>query len=261
VNGRTVIVTGASRGIGLATAALLARSGARVVGIARFEDPAARTAFLAATSGKGEAIALDLADADACAGAIAQAEARVGACDALVCAAGIGEHVELARVEALAIDRHHALNVRAPFLLTRDFAARLRARQQPGAIVLLASTLGIAPAAGTSVYAATKGAVIALTKALAVELAPHGIRVNAVAPGVIETEMTRAPRLEAGEAMPVGDAYRERGDAQMRELAKLHPIGRVGRPEEVAEGIAYLLSAELAVGTVLVLDGGLTAGG
>ena len=126
--------------------------------------------------------------------------------------------------------------------------------------VILASTLGLAPAPGTSVYAATKGAVIALTKALAVELAPDGIRVNAIAPGVIETEMTRAPRLGPGEAMPVGDAYRERGDAQMRELAALHPNGRVGRPDEVAEGIAYLLSATLAVGTILVLDGGLTAG-
>ncbi len=254
------IVTGASGGIGLATSALLSQRGVQVAGIARFGDEAARAAFLAATGGRGEILPLDLARVEDCERAVALAEERIGACDWLVCAAGIAEHVELARVDAVSLDRHHAINVRAPFLLARDFGLALRARGQRGAIVMLASTLGIAPAPTTSMYATSKGAVIAMTKALALELAPDGVRVNAIAPGVIETGMTRAPRLAAGEPAPIGDEARARGDAQIRELAKLHPIGRVGRPEEVAEGILYLLSAELAVGTILVLDGGLTAG-
>jgi NAD(P)-dependent dehydrogenase (short-subunit alcohol dehydrogenase family) len=125
---------------------------------------------------------------------------------------------------------------------------------------MVASTLGIAPAKRTGVYAATKGAVIAMTKALAVELAPIGVRVNAIAPGIVDTEMTRALRLERGEAIPRGDERTRREDEQMAAFARMHPIGKVARPTDIAAGILYLLDAQMAAGTVLVLDGGLTAG-
>lgn len=248
-----VIITGASRGIGLATAKLLSGQGAKVAGIAR-------TADLGVIGPMGAALALDLSVAADAERAIGAAEEAIGPCDALVLAAGVAEHAPITDVDAARIEKHFALNVRAPLLLCRDFARRLEARDAKGTIVLVASTLGIAPARHTSVYAATKGAVIAMTKALAVELAPR-VRVNAVAPGVIDTEMTRAPRLRRGESMPTGEALKKRQQEQMDALALLHPLGRVGHAEEVAESIAYLLTAEFATGTVLVLDGGLTAGG
>ena len=249
-----VIVTGASRGIGFSTAEALAARGERVAAIARFERGSEHVAKFA------EPIALDLSRTDHAERAVDAAEAIVGPCDAMVLAAGVAEHAPIEDVDAARIERHFALNVRAPMLMCRALAQRAKARGRPASIVLVASTLGIAPAKRTSVYAATKGAVIAMTKALAVELAPSGVRVNAVAPGVIDTEMTRALRLEPGEQTPTGEERARREAEQMKALAGLAPIGRVGHAHEVAAGILYLLDAELAVGTILVLDGGLTAG-
>lgn len=249
-----VIVTGASRGIGFATAEALAARGDRVAAIARFERGSEHVAKFA------DPLALDLSRVEHAERAIASAEALVGHCDAMVLAAGVAEHAAIEEVDAARIDRHFSLNVRAPLLMCRDFAARVRARGTPAAIVMVASTLGIAPAKRTSVYAATKGAVIAMTKALAVELGPFGIRVNAVAPGLIDTEMTRALRLEQGETMPIGEERTRRECEQMRAFAALSPLGRVGRPHDVAAAILYLLDAKIATGTVLVLDAGLTAG-
>jgi NAD(P)-dependent dehydrogenase (short-subunit alcohol dehydrogenase family) len=248
-----VIVTGASRGIGFATAEALAARGDRVAAIARFERGSEHVAKFA------DPIALDLSRAEDAERAVERAEAIVGECDAMVLAAGVAEHAPIEDVDVARIERHFALNVRAPMLMCRELAKRARQRSRSASIVMVASTLGIAPAKRTSVYAATKGAVIAMTKALAVELAPH-VRVNAIAPGVIDTEMTRALRLDAGEREPIGEARIAREAEQMKQLAALHPIGRVGRAHEVAAGILYLLDAELAVGTILVLDGGLTAG-
>ena len=250
----TVIVTGASRGIGLATTAALAARGDRVIGIARYEAGSEHVAKIA------DPLALDLSRTEDAERAVAAAEEIAGPVDAMVLAAGVAEHAPLEEVDAARIERHFALNVRAPLLMCRELAKRAKARGRGASIVMVASTLGIAPAKRTSVYAATKGALIAMTKALALELAPAGVRVNAIAPGVVDTEMTRRLRLEPGEPMPGGAERARREDEQMRALAGLHPIGRVGRPEDVAAGILYLLDAELAVGTILVLDGGLTAG-
>lgn len=250
----SVIVTGASRGIGFATAEALAARGDKVAAVARFDGGSEHVAKFAAP------VALDLcrvADAER---AVEAAEAVVGPCDAMVLAAGVAEHAPIEEVSAVRIDRHFALNVRAPLLMCRDFARRAKARGAPASIVLVASTLGIAPAKRTSVYAATKGAVIAMTKALAVELGPFGIRVNAVAPGVIDTEMTRGLRLEPGEAMPTGPERARREEEQMKAFAALSPLGRVGRPNDVAAAILYLQDARLATGTILVLDAGLTLG-
>ncbi len=249
-----VIVTGASRGIGFATVEALARRGDRVAAIARFDRGSEEIAKIA------EPVALDLSRSEDAERAVDAAEAAVGPCDAMVLAAGVAEHAPIEEVDAARIERHFAINVRAPLLMCRALARRSKERGTPASIVMVASTLGIAPAKRTSVYAATKGAVIAMTKALAVELAPFGVRVNAIAPGVVDTEMTRTLRLDPGEVMPVGAERARREDAQMAALARLHPIGRVGRPRDVAAGILYLLDAEMAVGTVLVLDGGLTAG-
>ncbi len=250
----SALVTGASRGIGRAVAEALARRGERVAGVARFEragEPLPEGV---------ERVALDLSSAADAERAVDAAERAVGPITNMVLAAGVAEHAPIEDVDVARIERHFAINVRAPMLLCRDLARRAKERGEGASIVLVASTLGIAPAKRTSVYAATKGAVIAMTKALAVELAPAGVRVNAIAPGIVDTEMTRRLRLEPGETMPTGEERARREDAQMRAFASFHPTGKVGRPEDVAAGVLYLLDAAQAVGTILVLDGGLTAG-
>jgi NAD(P)-dependent dehydrogenase (short-subunit alcohol dehydrogenase family) len=147
------------------------------------------------------------------------------------------------------------LNLVAPYLLAQDASAAMK--EAGGAIVLVASTLAFSPAPSTSVYSAAKGGLVALARSLAVELAP-AIRVNAVAPGVIDTDMVRVPRLRPGEPEPSGAARDARVTAELEALRALHPAGRLGRPEEVAGGVLYLLDAAFVTGTVLTIDGGLT---
>ncbi len=124
-----------------------------------------------------------------------------------------------------------------------------------GAIVHVASTLGVRSAPGTTAYAATKAALLSVTRTLALELAADKVRVNAVLPGVVDTDMVRVPRVEvAPEEAP---ALIEK---QLAELRELHPIGRLGEPEDVAAAVCYLLDASWVTGAALEVDGGLLAG-
>jgi NAD(P)-dependent dehydrogenase (short-subunit alcohol dehydrogenase family) len=239
-----VIVTGASRGIGRATAALLAARGDRVALVAR--DRAALVRLAAPdllpgvdVSPRAVVIDADLGSIPALRSVVPRAVDALGSIDALVSCAGIADHRPLDAVDEAQIDLHHALHVRAPLILARDLAAHLAGRAAEGAIVNVASTLGIRGAAGTSAYAASKGALIAATKSLAIELAPR-IRVSCVAPGAVDTDMIRG-----------------RADT----LAPLHALRRIGTAAEVADAIAYLLDARFVTGAVLVVDGGLLLGG
>ncbi len=250
-----VLVTGASRGIGRAIAMRLSKD-AQVVAIVR-KDGDAR-ALADASGGRIGSLVLDLADRSARARVIADAERSFGPIDGLVHAAGLGEHRPLEAVDHAQLDAHLELNVIAGFDLARALARSLRARGAEGSLLFLSSTLAERPAPTTSVYAITKGAVSSMTRALAIELAPARIRVNAIAPGVIDTEMVRAPRLAPGESMPVGEARKAREDAQIAELARLHPLGRVGTALELADAAAFLLEAPFATGTIFTLDGGLS---
>lgn len=250
-----VLVTGASRGIGRAIALRLSKD-TQVIALVRKTDDARTLAD--ASEGRIGSFVLDLADREARARVVATAERSFGPIDALVHAAGLGEHRRLAEVDHAQLDAHLELNVIAGFDLAQSLARSLRERRAPGSILFLSSTLAERPAPTTSVYAITKGAVSSMTRALAIELAPDRIRVNALAPGVVDTAMVRAPRLAEGEAMPEGDARLAREDAQIAQLAALHPIGRVGTVEEVADAAAFLLHAELATGTILTIDGGLS---
>lgn len=250
-----VLVSGASRGIGRAIALRLSED-AHVIAIVRKPDDA--RSLSDASGGRIASLALDLSDRAARARVVEHAERSFGPIDGLVHAAGLGEHRRLADVDHAQLDRHLELNVVAGFDLAQSVVRSLRSRREAGSLLFLSSTLAERPAPTTSVYAITKGAVSSMTRALAIELAPDRIRVNAIAPGVIDTAMVRAPRLAEGEAMPEGDALRAREDAQIAALAKLHPIGRVGRVDEIADAAAFLLHAELATGTILTLDGGLS---
>lgn len=223
-----VLVTGASRGIGRAVVERLISEGRKVAIVARDGDK------LAEIDGAC-AIVADLEDAR---GIVDRAADALGGLDGVVHAAGVARHAPIEAIEESELERAWALHVRAAFRLTRDAAMRWRSGGQGGSIVHVASTLAIAPAPETLAYAASKAALIALAKTAALELARDKIRVNVVAPGIVETDMIHGRDLD--------------------ELRALHPLGRLGTPRDVADAIVYLLDASWATGTVLTIDGGLT---
>lgn len=224
-----VLVTGASRGIGRAVAERLLERGTPVVLVAR---DAARLEELAAGRAHAHVLARDLAaDPDVVDAAVALA----GPLSGLVHAAGVALRAELDAITLEDLAAMHALHVIAPLAMAQAFARRGR----PGAIVHVASTLGLRPARGSLGYSATKAALISMTRTLALELAERDIRVNAVAPGVVVTDMVR--------------------DLDLTALAELHPLG-LGVPADVASAVLFLLDAPWVTGTILTIDGGLTAG-
>lgn len=234
---KRVVVTGAGSGIGAATAALLLGRGWQVACLDRDAEAARRVA------GNAPAIAVDVADEAAVVAAFARADAALGGIDALATCAGIAEMTPFMDCTP-AIFRHvHEVNVIGTFLCIREVARRM---QSGGRICTVASIAGLRGGglAGTAAYAASKGAVLALTKNAARELGPRGIAVNTVAPGATETPMI-AEKL---------------ADATTRaRLSGLTALGRIGSATEIAEAIVWLLSPESAYvhGATLVADGGL----
>lgn len=247
-----VLVTGASRGIGRAIAEALLRDGRQVAAVARNEALLRELA-----SERCVPLACDVARGAA--GLFARAEAALGPIEGVVHAAGAAPHAWLEGVRDEDLDLCHALYVRAPVHLVRDLAARSHERNSTGSAVLVSSTLGLRPARGTLAYSASKAAMIASAKVMALELAPR-VRVNVVAPGVVDTEMVRAPRLRPGEPPLRGEARDARIEAELEALRALHPMQRLGTPGEIASAALFLLDAEWVTGTVLTIDGGLTAG-
>ncbi|HUS55608.1 MAG TPA: SDR family oxidoreductase [Thermohalobaculum sp.] len=235
-----VLVTGAASGIGQALSNALIAAGSSVVGL----DCAAM-----APAPNFHPIVADLTDPQAIDAAVAAAFAAVPEIDALVNCAGI---YPVTPMLELPLDEwNHVLdiNLRAPFLLTQALARRWVAAGTKAAVVNIASTSAVLARPGTLHYAASKAGLIQMTRGMALELAPHCIRVNAVAPGVIATERVMAHATGAGAA------------EHTTKLARV-PAGRVGKPQEVVEATRWLLSpaAAYCVGSVLTLDGGYTLG-
>jgi NAD(P)-dependent dehydrogenase (short-subunit alcohol dehydrogenase family) len=247
--GRTALVTGSS-GMGLATALRLAREGARVhcCGI----DEAMNDRARAAAEGLPVTVTrLDLTDDDAVRGWVDDA-ARDGL-DILVNAAGVQTYGDLATTTPADWDRSLAVNLRALFVTSHLCWPHLRARGR-GCIVHITSVQGFANQTNVLAYATAKGAVHAMTRAMAVDCAPHGVRVLSVSPGSIRT-----PLLEWGAGQVAGPDGR--AEDVIAEWGRTHPIGRVGEAEEVAALIAFACSDEAGflTGVDLRIDGGLTA--
>jgi NAD(P)-dependent dehydrogenase (short-subunit alcohol dehydrogenase family) len=249
--GKVALVTGSS-GIGLASALRLARGGARVhlCGI----DPAANAAARTAAAGQSVTVrACDVADEAQVRDWVAGVMAAETGVDVLVNAAGIQTYGNLDTTTIADWDRVMAVNLRAAFLTSHFVWPHMKPRGA-GSIVHISSVQGHTNQYGVLGYATTKGAVHAMTRAMAVDCAKHGIRVNSISPGSIRT-----PLLEYGATQLAGPGGRM--EDMLATFGQAHPVGRIGTVEEVAELVAYLCSdlAAFTTGADFRIDGGLTA--
>ncbi len=228
----TVVVTGGSRGIGAAAVARFAELGHQVYFL--YEKNHAAAEQVASSTG-ATAICCDVADADA----VRAAFRKIGPVDTLICNAGICHYGLMQDVTEAEWDRQFAVNVKGIYHCV-NAAMPAFLRKQAGCIITVSSMWGQVGASCEAVYSATKGAVIALTKALAQELGPSGIRVNCVAPGVIQTDMCASVSEET-----------------MAQLASQACVGRNGTAEDVAQAFVYLQEASFVTGQVLAVNGGM----
>ena len=242
LTGKTAIVTGGSRGIGRAICLELARRGANIVfSYAGNAAAAEETVKLVEETGAtARAVQGDVTSADS-AKELVEAAKELGGVDILVNNAGITRDKLAARMSEEDFDAVIATNLKGAFLMTKA-VLRPMMRAKSGSIVNMASVVGIMGNAGQANYAASKAGLIGMTKSVAREVAAAGIRVNAVAPGYIETDMTAA--------MP---------EAAQQAMCSMIPAARAGKPEDVARAVAFLVSDDAAyiTGQVLAVDGGM----
>ena len=228
---KTIVITGGSRGIGAAAVRLFAARGDRVYFL--YEKNHEAAAAVAAQTG-ATAICCDVADGNA----VKAAFQKIGHLDVLICNAGIVHYGLMSMMEESAWDRIFDVNVKGIYHCV-NAAMPAFLQTHAGCIITVSSMWGQVGASCEAAYSATKGAVIALTKALAQELGPSGIRCNCVSPGVILTDMCASVDPEV-----------------LAEMAEESPIGRNGKAEDVAKAMEYLADAEFVTGQVLPVNGG-----
>ncbi len=248
---KVAVITGGGSGIGRASALLFAREGARIAIVDRDEAGATDTAaMITAAGGESMVRVSDVGEpgtADSDAAAVVE---RFGRIDVLFTAAGFSVGGTILTTSPEDWDRVFRANVGGTWLWARAVVPLMR-QQGGGAIVTTASQLAIAGGAGNAAYIAAKGAILSLTRTMALDFAADRIRVNALAPGAIDTPMLR--RSFGRAADPAA--------AEAKSVAR-HPLGRLGRPDEIAEAALYLASdaAAFTTGTTLAVDGGWLAG-
>lgn len=242
---RNVLVTGGSRGLGLEIARTLAAGGDRVIAVARRPSEALQAAIEAAgeSAGRIEFRPFDLLDTAAIPHLVSELRKEFGGIYGLVNNAGLGTSGVLAIMPDNQIEQLVRLNTVAPLVLTK-YLVRAMMADGGGRIVNIASVVAFTGYSGLAAYSATKASLIGLTRSLAREVGPLGINVNAVAPGFVETEMTRDLK-----------------DAQRDQIARRSALRRLVGAEEVADAVAFLLSDKAGgvTGTVLTVDAGNTA--
>ena len=240
MNGEVALVTGASRGIGAAIAARLASDGARVIGTATTAEGAQRISqSLVAQGGRGAV--LDVASQDSIDALIEDIESREGPIEILCNNAGITRDTLLLRMKQEDWDAVIQTNLASVFRLSKA-VLRGMMKSRKGRIISIASIVGLTGNAGQANYAAAKAGMIGFTKSLAREVGSRGITANVIAPGFIDTDMTRSLN-----------------DAQRASLSAQVPLGRLGQPADIAAAVAFLASAEAAyiTGETLHVNGGM----
>ena len=242
---RVALVTGGGTGIGRATALSLAASGVAVAVTGRRPEPLAALADEA--GGQVLAVPGDMAVPEDTARVVAETVRAFGGLHVVVNNAGaIRRNVRLHEVAVERWDEQIAVNLRGPYLVLHAALPELLRSSGDRAVVNVSSTLAVKPVSGIAPYAAAKGALISLTRAVALEYAGDGIRCNAVLPAVVRTPLARVDRPDY--------------DAREPEMAAAYPLGRLGEPEDVARAILWLASpeAEWTTGTAITVDGGFT---
>jgi len=241
LTGQVAIVTGASRGIGEAIAGALAKAGATVVGTATSDKGAESITQKVAAQGKGAGRVLDVRDAAQCASLVEAVQSEFGAVSILVNNAGATRDNLLARMKDEEWDEIQATNLKSVFVLSRA-VLRGMMKARAGRIVNITSVVGFTGNPGQTNYAAAKAGMVGFTKSLAREVGSRNITVNCVAPGFIETDMTRALAEE-----------------QVKKLVENVPLGRLGRVEDVAQAVLFLCSAQAGyiTGSTVHVNGGM----
>ena len=244
---KTILVTGASSGIGRACAVMCSQMGATVIGLGRDNSRLNETLDIMEEPAKHLFISVDLNNYNAVEVAISDAVSQKGTINGMINSAGISTTLPLRMIKPDKMEEFFQINVKAAINLARLVCKPANVSPDGASLVFITSVMATVGESGKSLYAMTKGAILAATKSLAIELAPKNIRVNCISPGVVETPMSAA------------SPYSKNPEA-LDHIRSLHPLG-LGKPNDVAAACVYLLSdaARWVTGSNLMVDGGYTA--